>query len=73
MIHYDAILAIFRYLSVTKHHGITCTCVITVELLPDTMLPNRSAFPSEAPNDHHLTDLYDLLYGYADSDWVMDI
>jgi hypothetical protein len=28
MIHYDAILAIFRYLSVTKHHGIPYTRII---------------------------------------------
>jgi hypothetical protein len=73
MIHYDAILAIFRYLSVTKHHGISYTQIIPVKLLPDIMPPNQSAFPSDAPNDHHLMDLYDLLYGYADYDWAMDI
>jgi hypothetical protein len=71
MILYDVILAI--YLSVTKYHGVTYTKVIFVEHLSYTMLSSQSAFPSDAPNDHQLTDLYDLLYGYADSDWAMDI
>jgi hypothetical protein len=37
--------------------------------------PTRSAFSSDAANDHHIDDLYDLLFGYADSDWatMMDI
>jgi hypothetical protein len=74
MIHYDAVLAIFRYLSATRHHGITYTRVTTVELLPDTMPPSRkNAFPSDAANEHHINDLYELLFGYADSDWAMDI
>jgi hypothetical protein len=73
MIHYDAVLVIFRYRVATKHHGITYTRVITVNFLPSTPPPPRSTPPSDAPNNHLLQDLYDLLFGYADSDWAMDI
>jgi hypothetical protein len=73
MIHYDAVLAIFRYLSATKHEGITYTRIIIVESLPRDLPPARSAHPSDAANDHLLQNLYALLFGYADSDWAMDI
>jgi hypothetical protein len=73
MIHYDAVLAIFRYLSATKHHGITYTRVVPINSLPSSPPPTRSAFPSDANNDHDIKALYDSLFGYADSDWAMDI
>jgi hypothetical protein len=69
MIHYDAVLAIFRYLSATKHQGIIYTRVLPVNSLPSPPPANRSAFPSDgAMNDHNITALYDVLFGYSNSD-----
>jgi hypothetical protein len=73
MIHYDAVLTIFQYLSATKHEGITYTQIIIVESLPRDLPAARSAHPSDAANVHLLQNLYYLLFGYADSDWAMDI
>jgi hypothetical protein len=57
MIHYDAVLAIFRYLSATKHQGIIYTRVLPVDSLPSSPPANRSAFPSDGTNDHNITAL----------------
>jgi hypothetical protein len=64
MIHYDAVLAIFRYLSATKHQGVTYTQVAPVDSLPSALAANQSAFPSDAANAHGITALYDVLFAW---------
>jgi hypothetical protein len=63
MIHYESVLAIFRYLSATKHQGGTYTQGTPVDSLPSTLPANRSAFPSDGANDQDITALYDVLFG----------
>ena len=72
-LHIAAILTIVCYLSPAKQLGITSTQVAHVTSLPSSPPPARSAFPSDVASNHDIPALYDILFGYAASDWAMDI
>jgi hypothetical protein len=74
VIHYDAILSIFRYLTHTRSRGITYTHQPPVQPLPPLNPLPCLASLADHVNDHlsHLA-LYYILHGYSDSDWAMDI
>ena len=72
-LHIAAILTIVCYLSPAKQLGITSTQVAHVTSLPSSPPPARSAFPSDVVNNHDIPALSDILFGYAASDWALDI
>jgi hypothetical protein len=74
VIHYNAILSIFRYLAHTRSRGITYTRQPHVQPLPWLNPLPCLASLADHVNDHlsHLA-LYYILHGYSKSDWAMDI
>jgi hypothetical protein len=72
-LHYDAVYGIFQYLFGTRNDGLTYTRKVPIEWAPFVIhVPLRSQ-PMDCKDEHIPTEKLATLYGYSDSDWVMDI
>jgi hypothetical protein len=72
-VHYDAVYGIFQYLFGTRNDALTYTRTVPTDWGPViTHVPLRSQ-PMDHKEERIPAENLTTLYGYSDSDWVMDI
>jgi hypothetical protein len=74
VMHYEALFTVFCYLADKLDYAIVYTQPALLDSLPSLPLPHvlhtDNAISTPSHNPHHLTN---VLYGYCDADWAMDV